>query len=846
MVINLSETVKVEKDITVEHAKYFATNMFEIGDKVTLGTTVGAKDGNITGGSEIAMVDGVLKSQAFGYLPTPEMEFEVEQGVSAGSYAFKYNGMYLTSNGKTLDFGHVSNITAAHEDDGTWTFDYPYMFSGWDEPFYVTFTEDGVGADTWTGYGYKYAGGDYQIQGEAIRVENEMVINLDIYLPGAMTPTEEEINCTCEMNGALVIYLPSTTTVDTKNSFKCTYVESQNEWVDDYWEICPLNEPTKHVYFNSDSGKFGVATDGDYNVMFYRDMTKDFSHEIKSLSVSIPEDMPTTVSLGEPYNWVGITVKATYDNTTKKLPLGAYEVDIPSTDTYGEKTCTVTYGTSNNKVTATFKITVVGGYQPFIKQNTYEVWVDDTNTFTTTQEPPEGEPVTWSSSNPEIANFEDPHVGDLTSYKSGKVTITVTSYDGYYSDSSELTVSQRPTGLTIDVTEKTIKQGEKFTITGTVSPSDAKNKTVLWSSSDPEIATVSSKGEVTGLGIGDVIITGQTQGKGTGEEEGYKATCTVHVEQGEVVRVTGVSLDCEYKELKPGDTFQLNAIVNPSNATNKNVTWESNAPHLADVSNSGNVTVKASAATGKTVYITCTTEDGGYSARCEIKIKPSVTPVPVTSISLDITSKKIDVDETFEIVATINPSDATDKHIDWSSSNEDVVEIISVGPSGVTVKGMSDGTATITASCGGKTATCKVTVGDQPTPPPTPVTHVESVTLSESKARVAIDGTYTLIATINPSDADNKKVTWSSSDTSVATVKNGIVTGIAAGTATITVKTADGGKTATCTITVFDKAEQARTNAIIAGSVGGTVAVGAGCGIGIPLGLKAKKRKLHK
>ena len=789
-----NSSVKVEKDITVEHAKYFATNMFEIGDKVTLGTTVGAKDGNITGGSEIAMVDGVLKSQAFGYLPTPEMEFEVEQGVSAGSYAFKYNGMYLTSNGKTLDFGHVSNITAAHEDDGTWTFDYPYMFSGWDEPFYVTFTEDGVGADTWTGYGYKYAGGDYQIQGEAIRIENEMIINLDIYLPGAMTPTEEEIDCTCEMNGALVIYLPTTSTVDTKNSFTCTYVESQNDWVDDYWEICPLNEPTKHVYFNTDSEKFGVATNGDYNVMFYRDMTKDFSHEIKSLSVSIPEDMPTTVELGEPYNWVGITVKAKYDNTTKKLPLGAYEVDVPSTDTYGEKTCTVTYGTSGNKVTATFKFTVVGGYQPFIKQNTSEVWVDDTNTFTTTQEPPEGEPVTWSSSNPTIANFEDPSVGDLTSYKSGEVTIKVTSYDGYYSDTSDLVVSQRPTGITLSETEKTIKQGEKFTLVGTVLPSDARNKTVLWSTSNPTIATVNSKGEVTGLDVGDVIITGQTQGKGTGEKEGYKATCTVHVEKGEVVRVTGVSL-IETKEIEIGASATLTPIIEPSNATEQSVTWESKYPEIVTVDKNGKITGKKKG----TSDVTVTTLDGGFTATCRVTVKENVEPVPVSSISLDITSKKIDVDETFEIVATINPVNADDKHIDWSSSDEDVVEIISAGPSAVMVKGMSDGEATITARTNnGKTATCKITVGN-------PVIHVSDVSIDKTSCTLSVNETVKLNATVNPNNAQDKSVTWTSSNPSVATVDiNGNVTAVAKGTAIITVTTNDGGKTATCTVTVSD------------------------------------------
>ena len=305
--------------------------------------------------------------------------------------------------------------------------------------------------------------------------------------------------------------------------------------------------------------------------------------------------------------------------------------------------------------------------------------------------------------------------------------------------------------------------------------------------------------------------------------------------------------------LEVGQSDTLIATVSPSGATNKNVTWESNAPHLADVNNSGKVTVKASAATGKTVYITAKTEDGGFTARCEIKIKASVDPIPVTSISLDITSKKININDTFEIVATINPSDASDKHIDWSSSNEDVAEIISVGPSAATVKGLKNGTATITASCGGKTATCKVTVGDQPTPPPTPAVHVESVSIqvdgkdTDSKT-INLNETLDLVALINPSNADNKNVTWMSSNDAIAKVDaRGQVTGIAAGTATITVKTVDGGKIDTISIKVVDKEAQAKDIAIIAGVGGGTVAVGVGCGVGIPLGIRAhKKRKLIK
>ena len=145
------------------------------------------------------------------------------------------------------------------------------------------------------------------------------------------------------------------------------------------------------------------------------------------------------------------------------------------------------------------------------------------------------------------------------------------------------------------------------------------------------------------------------------------------------------------------------------------------------------------------------------------------------------------------LVATVKPADASNKNVTWSSSDDSVASVDASGK--VTAK--SAGKATITARTedGGKTATCSVSV----------TVPVTGVTLNKSRINLTKGGSETLTATVKPTDATNKTVTWTSSNTSVAAVSSsGKVTAKAAGEATITVKTADGSKVATCVVSVFE------------------------------------------
>ena len=190
--------------------------------------------------------------------------------------------------------------------------------------------------------------------------------------------------------------------------------------------------------------------------------------------------------------------------------------------------------------------------------------------------------------------------------------------------------------------------------------------------------------------------------------------------------------------------------------------------------------------------ITCTAADGSKKyAKCTVTVK---NPVKVTAVKLNKTSVSVVKGYTYTLTPTITPSNATNKKVTWKSSNTKVATVTSDG----VVKGIAKGSATITCTSADgskKTATCKVAVKN-----PVKVTGVK---ISKTSAAVAKGKSITLTATVSPSNATNKKVTWTSSNTKVATVTSaGVVKGVAKGTAVITVKTKDGSKTATCKVTV--------------------------------------------
>ena len=167
----------------------------------------------------------------------------------------------------------------------------------------------------------------------------------------------------------------------------------------------------------------------------------------------------------------------------------------------------------------------------------------------------------------------------------------------------------------------------------------------------------------------------------------------------------------------------------------------------------------------------------------------------VTGVSLDKTNLNLNPGKEGTLIATITPDNATDKSVEWKSDDTGVATVNENGK----VTAVAEGTATITVTTtdGDFQDTCTVTV----TAPPT--VSVTSVTLDKTILTLDVGGSDTLTATVKPDNATNKAVTWSTSNKNVATVNNGVVTAVGAGTATITAAASDGsGKTATCEVTV--------------------------------------------
>ena len=348
--------------------------------------------------------------------------------------------------------------------------------------------------------------------------------------------------------------------------------------------------------------------------------------------------------------------------------------------------------------------------------------------------------------------------------------------------------------VTLDPATGSLAVGGSLTLKATIAPSNATNQTLTWSSSDDTIATVDSSGVVTAVAVGSATITA-TANDGSNASGNADITVTDGSQPPVTVAVTGVALDQSSASMIVGDTLTLTATVSPSDATDQTVTWTSSDETVATVDSNGVVT----ALTAGSATITVTTTDGGFTASVDVNVtEPSVT-VMVTDVILDQTSASVAVGNTLTLAATVSPSDATDQTVVWSSSDETIATVVN----GV-VTGVAAGQVTIIATAhdgGGAVATAVITVTDT-----TANIAVTGVSVSPETVPLTVGDTANLTATVTPADASDKSVTWTSSDTGVATVdSSGMVTAVAAGTATITVTTTDGGKTASAAVTVLAK-----------------------------------------
>ena len=408
-------------------------------------------------------------------------------------------------------------------------------------------------------------------------------------------------------------------------------------------------------------------------------------------------------------------------------------------------------------------------------------------TATVTPEDAEDRSVTWSSSDNSIATVNAE--GVVTAIKEGTATITATTNDGSNLKATcTVKVSIMPVAsITLNITEKTLEEGETINLTASVLPANASNKSLAWTSSDENIATVDANGLVTAVKEGTATITAKAT-----DGSNVSAKCTIKV-KAPVVLVEGITLNATEQTLTVGETFALTASVLPENATNKSLVWTSSDENVATVDANGLVTaVKEGTAT-----ITAKANDGSnVSAKCTIKVKAAV--VLVEGITLNATEQTLTEGETFALTASVTPENATNKNLAWTSSDENVATVDANG----LVTAVKEGTATITAKANdgsNVSASCTITVNAA-------VVLVEGITLNATEQSLTVGDTFALTAGVAPENATNKSLAWTSSDENVATVDaNGLVTAVKEGTAIITAKANDGSNvSASCTINVSD------------------------------------------
>ena len=363
---------------------------------------------------------------------------------------------------------------------------------------------------------------------------------------------------------------------------------------------------------------------------------------------------------------------------------------LVTTNSVGKVTITATTVSGNKKASAEIEVKPVSVTGITIKTDKKEIKIGETAQLKAEIQPDNAtnQKVTWSTSDEKIATVDEK--GLVTAIAAGQVTITATSEDN--KSKQDFVVIIVPeidvTGVIVSPLECSIKPDEKVELTSTIVPDNATNKKISWSSSDSSVAVVSQAGVVTAVREGTVNITATT------ENGNKQAVCKVTVEY----PVEKIELSDAELTLPAGETHELIPAIQPDNATNKKLTWESSDPAVASVDANGKITTIRDGLTDITA-----TSQNGKSAVCKLKVEtlPKKIILPEEKI--------INVDQEYTFTSVIIPENATNKNVIWESSDEQVVSVNAAGK----IKGLKKGTAVITAKteAGNLTAQCRVTVG---------------------------------------------------------------------------------------------------------------------------------------
>lgn len=369
--------------------------------------------------------------------------------------------------------------------------------------------------------------------------------------------------------------------------------------------------------------------------------------------------------------------------------------------------------------------------------------------------------------------------GKVTALSAGdagrvNVSVEVTTSNGFKA-SLRITIIQHVEEMSLNLSEKTIAKGATFSLKPVITPKNAYNKKVTYTSSKPKVVTVTSSGVVKGISGGSAIITCKS------EDTGYERYCLVTV----VEKVTNVTLSSKTYVLGLNKTHTLKAKVTTNFASNKKVKWKTSNKKIVTVTQKGVIKgIKTGYAT-----ITVTAQDGsGASDSCRVRVIRQVS-----SLKLNKASATIVVGNSLKLKATIKPKNASLKSVSWSSSDESVAYVDATGK----VIAVKEGRCVITAKTkdgSGKKASCIVQVIEE-----NPITNM---TIVNKDITLVVGENEKLSSFVAPKKTTDS-VYWYSDDTRIVSVnkKTGLIKAKRTGKANITLAS-NSGKSTSTTVTV--------------------------------------------